>query len=172
MINIPHTWPYIDIFRKYKDNINVFVETGTHYGASIEDALTLDFKKILSVDISIVYYDHCLQLFEEEIRSRKVTLFLGDSRNIFPLMLEEVYERAMFWLDAHQDATFTVYSELGYLMTHPIKNHTIIIDDIPLYFDEVGKVNLQRSLLNINKNYRIDYYPMHGHSQYQMIAYE
>ncbi|MFA5395407.1 MAG: hypothetical protein WC346_05235 [Methanogenium sp.] len=165
-------WPYIDIFRKYKDNIDTFVETGTHYGASVQDAIDLGFKKILSVDINSVFVCICLEKFEKEINSGQVKLFLGNSALIFPKMLEEVTERSMFWLDAHQHANSTVLSELAQLYSHPIKNHTIIIDDIPLYFIGENKTKLENTIKTINPNYIIEYNPMHNQEEYQLIAHE
>jgi hypothetical protein len=164
-------WPYIDIFRKYKKDIDIFVETGTHYGASVQDAICLGFTKIFSVDISALYIGHCLDKFNNEIKSGQVKLFLGDSRNVFPKMLKEVNKKAMFWLDAHQDASFTVFEELAFIKTHSIRNHTIIIDDIPLYFNENGKTILKNTISEINKNYKFDFYSMHGKEEYQIIAY-
>jgi hypothetical protein len=165
-------WPYIDIFRKYKGNINTFVETGTHYGASVQDALDLGFDKILSVDINSVFVSICLEKFENEIKTGKVKLFLGNSVSVFPKMLEEVTERSMFWLDAHQDANTTVLFELAQLYSHPIKNHTIIIDDIPLYFKGENKTKLENTIKTINSNYVIEYNPMHNQEEYQLIAHE
>jgi hypothetical protein len=171
MIETKSCWPYIDIFRKYKDDINIFVETGTHYGESVQDAVRLGFKKIFSVEINPICVSHCLEKFETEIENGIVHLYLGDSRNVFPIILKEVNEQAMFWLDAHQDADFTIFDELSFINTHSIRNHTIIMDDIPLYFNEDGKTGLKNTILKINENYKFDFYPMHGKEEYQMIAY-
>jgi hypothetical protein len=171
MIETKSTWPYIDIFRKYKGNTNIFVETGTHYGDSVQDALRLDFKKAFSVEINPACVNYCFKKFEKEIADGTVHLFLGDSRDVFPLILKEVNEQAMFWLDAHQDASFTIFEELAFINTHSIRNHTIIIDDIPLYFNENGKTILKNTISQINQNYKFDFYPMHGKEEYQLIAY-
>ena len=172
MIETKSTWPYIDLFKQYKGNINTFVETGTCSGDSVQDAIKLGFTKILSVEINPDYFSNCCIKFEQEIESGLVKLFLGDSIQTFPLMLQQINESAMFWLDAHQDANITVNQELLYLTQHPIKNNVIIIDDIPLYFDEQGIKNLQYTLNIINQNFKFAFNPMHGHERYQMVAYE
>lgn len=171
MIETKSTWPYIDIFSHYKGNISTFVETGTCSGDSVQDAIKLGFTKILSVDISTDCIANCAAKFEEEIESGLVRLFVGDSRQVFPIMLQLVNERAMFWLDAHQDANNTVREEISCLYNHHIKNHIIIIDDIPLYFNEESLKELQHNISLINEKYIFEFNSMHGKEKYQLIAY-
>jgi hypothetical protein len=68
-------------------------------------------------------------------------------------------EPVTFWLDAHESsATSTLLQELEVLKNHPIKTHSILIDDLRMWkrhkigFDtEI----LKEKLLEINPNYKI-----------------
>ena len=71
--------------------------------------------------------------------------------------LPKINKKCLFWLDAHD--TFgtgggvPTFEELEIIKNHSINNHTIIIDDIPLYFGD-GK-NLENVIMSINPNYKI-----------------
>lgn len=147
-----------ELFSKYKKNINVFFESGTHVGDSIQTALNLEFNKILSVEIDKNLYDRCTNRFISDISIGKVKLYLGDSASRMQEMLEEVNERAMFWLDGHVDGLNgdPVWQELEYIKDHHIKTHTIIIDDIPIYYKNDFK-KLESKILSINSDYKIVY---------------
>ena len=53
-------WGYKKIFKKYKGEHDVFIETGTFHGESVMDALDLGFTKIYSVEINKRHYDIAL----------------------------------------------------------------------------------------------------------------
>jgi hypothetical protein len=157
-------WPYSRIFKKYKTDCDIFFETGTHYGDSVQDALDLKFKKIISVEINDEYYNHCVNKFK---LNKNVFLFSGDSLVHLPQMLEMVDSKAMFWLDAHSDGTNTPFKqELQLILDHQIKTHTIMIDDIGAYGCEEGWI--KEMILKSNPNYKFDIDNCAGN---QLIAY-
>lgn len=59
---------------------------------------------------------------------------------------------------------------------------TIIIDDIPVCFDDMGRKQLEQLILSINCNYKIEYFPVYFGEEptytthklindYQLLAY-
>jgi hypothetical protein len=141
-----------ELFSKHKKNHNIFFETGTHHGFSCQIALDLKFNKIISVEIEQEYYLECYDKFVDEISEGKVHLFFGDSNIWMERMLKLIKEPALFWLDGHPDGVSgdPLWIELEEIAKHPIKNHTIIVDDIPVYFN---KKSVEDAILKINPNY-------------------
>lgn len=147
----------VDLFTKYKGDFDIFFETGTHHGDSVKTALNIGYKKVISVEIHKAFYLECEEKFKEEIDNKVVHLFWGDSKYYMEDMLSLVDSKAVFWLDGHIDGLNgdPVWPELKAIKNHPIKNHTIIIDDVPKYFGD-GKI-LEQALLDINPNYKFVY---------------
>jgi hypothetical protein len=145
------------LFSKYKEDSNIFVETGTHKGESVRTALDLGFNKVISVEIDGILYNNCFFLFAEEIEQEKVHLFLGDSNAKMGEMLDLVSKQAVFWLDGHVDGVSgdPIWGELEAIKSHSLNTHTIIIDDIPLYFGDGN--TLENKLLEINSDYNFIY---------------
>ena len=139
-----------ELFKKYKINNKIFLETGTHKGESVQTALDLGFEKIISVEIIPEMYNKCCDLFSKE---NKVKLFLGDSNSRIKEMLDLVDSPALFWLDGHQDGVSgdPLWGELEAIKNHNIKTHTIIVDDIPIYFGDGSQV--KNKILEINPDY-------------------
>jgi hypothetical protein len=147
---------FFELSKKYKFNHNIFFETGTHHGDGILKALDLGFNKILSVEIDQTYFLECYDKFIDQIIDGKVHLFFGDSNVWMNHMLKLIKEPALFWLDGHPDGIDgnPLWEELESIKNHPIKNHTILIDDIPIYFDPK---QVESKLLEINPNYTFIY---------------
>ena len=139
------------LFTQNKGNHDVFVETGTNTGGGINIALSCELKKLYSVEINPEFYNFS----KERWKNRpEVSLYLGDSKSEFPNILSQINEPALFWLDAHISNGDSTYIELDYLKNHPIKTHTILVDDISVYFD---RDNVIKEIYKINPNYNISY---------------
>jgi hypothetical protein len=71
-------------------------------------------------------------------------------------MLNLIKEPTLFWLDGHPDGIDgnPLWGELNAIKYHNIKTHTILIDDIPIYFDPK---QVEDELLKINPNYVFTY---------------
>lgn len=140
-----------ELFSKYKLNNKIFFETGTHKGDSVQTALDLNFDKILSVELIHGLFNQCCYRFIDE---PKVELFYGNSNDKMSEMLDLVDSQTLFWLDGHVDGINAdcLWDELEHIKNHNIKTHTIIVDDIPLYFEDGEKV--KSKLLEINPNYQ------------------
>ncbi|MAF24670.1 hypothetical protein CL634_03735, partial [bacterium] len=89
-------------------------------------------------------------------------LFHGYSEDLFAEMMKRVSEPATIFLDAHRNAWFTdgtlpLSHEISILQAHPIKTHTIIVDDY-----EHGAQGMKcvshtiKEIDKINTNYRFE----------------
>jgi hypothetical protein len=163
-----------ELFSKYKGEHTILFETGTHKGDAVQTALDLDFKKILSVEVMADMFEKCKARFEKQIEEGVVTLYAGGSNDRMNEMLEQVDSPTMFWLDAHFGDGTPVWGELEAIKNHPIKTHTILIDDVPLYFN---KEELEARILEINPNYLFVYEDILNeginvtYTDYDLVAY-
>ena len=92
-------------------------------------------------------------------------MHLGDSSKILADVISPIDRRITFWLDAHvndfgmavdYDKT-PVMKELEIIANHPIKNHTVLIDDIE-YCEQFGTSidEITEVLTAINSEYLIE----------------
>jgi hypothetical protein len=120
-----------DYAQKY--GLQVLVETGTYRGDMIADTMDL-FSHLYSIELSPGLANTAQRRFAEYPR---VTIEYGDSAEALPRILSEINEPCLFWLDAHYSAGITAHGklvspilqELDCILSHPIKNHVILIDD-------------------------------------------
>ena len=86
----------------------------------------------------------------------QIKLFLGRSEdNIEKLVLEWVNDKALFWLDAHENNS-PYKIEIEAILKHSKKNHTIIVDDIEVYYIDVDWI--KNKLLEYNPSYKFKIY--------------
>lgn len=148
-------------FSKYPNKY--FVETGTYKGDSLFSALnTHCFEKLFSVEIHRELYEFCKQRFANQAQ---IKLFHGDTTDVLPEILKEIDSPATFWLDGHYTGAHAgkglincpLLFELDILCAHPIKTHTLIIDDVPSFgreeFNYVTKEQVIEKVLAINSRY-------------------
>ena len=161
---------------KFKPYLNpIFIETGSYIGDGILAALRAHdkdkrFEKVISIEVSKHFYDICKARFPQ----KKVKLYLGDSILVLPEVLKTINQRCTFWLDAHYMSDpnteggmmrVPLMEELKIIAQHPIKNHTILIDDIRLLRDHDAEWkdlpydvrDVEDFILTINPNYKISY---------------
>lgn len=153
--------PIIDnLFEKYKNN-DCFVESGSFLGDGIQKALDARFKKIVSIELSSIYYDHCVTRFKD---NKNVNLYLGDSEDLLKNIISKINEPITFWLDGHNSGANTAFGkhesplmqELNIIKKHPIRTHTIIIDDLRCWMKphyEFDKDDIESFLKTINNEY-------------------
>ena len=96
-------------------------------------------------------YKECVVKFSKEIQENKVHLFLGDSNKRIKEMLDLIKEPSLIFLDGHFNNGEPLWGELEAIKNHFIKEHTIIVDDVPNYFGD-GSI-VKEKLLEINPNY-------------------
>ena len=96
----------------------------------------------------------------------------GGSEDCFVEMMKHVDKKSCFWLDAHgEGGGVPTFDELDLIEKNEIKDHTIIIDDIPVYF--AGRIQqLENKLKSINPDYTLTYYKSIDREQdYVLAAY-
>jgi hypothetical protein len=150
----------------------VFVETGTYMGNGIEKALAAGFKEIYSIEISEKFHKKVTEKFRKQIKQGQVNIVLGDSSLCLPAILEKINSRATFWLDAHFSGGDTgkggkdvaLLEELDAISKHPVKGHTILIDDVRLFGTKQGEdwsgitmSQVLEKLKTIDESYRISH---------------
>jgi len=112
---------------------NIFIETGTNTGATVKK-LNRFFDRTISIEIYPPLATAAKKRFKH---NPAVTIIEGDSSEILPIILSEIKEPVLFWLDGHYSGTGTgkgisdtpIVREINAILDHPVKNHLILIDD-------------------------------------------
>ncbi len=141
-----------------------FVETGTFQGAGIKRALNDGFKQIISLDIDGEFVDQARRNFSDY---PNVKVYYGDSSKDLWGFIKNINVPITFWLDGHNmypvvnEKNCPLLEELEQIKNHPIKNHTLIIDDMhclnTIYFDYLTREDLIEKIKEINPDYQISY---------------
>jgi len=160
-----------NIFKKYKNNHSVFIETGTYKGGSVQLASDVGFQKIYSIDISIKYKEELYDVYKKQIQQSTIELLYGESYLILDKILTEINKPCLIWLDAHYDIHSDVrgkyecpiLQELEVIKKSNCKNHTILIDDLRIFRrqiewgHDIHIEDIEKILLEINPNYSFLY---------------
>ena len=160
-----------EILNKYINKADIFIESGTFMGDTIDIAIELGFKEIYTIELS----EHFYQLAKIKFKNYpQVTCILGDSQDKLPELLEKILRPAVFWLDGHWSMGETakgknavpLLQELDIIAKHNIKNHTILVDDIRLLNDNTEIIidwslmtisDIENKCKIINSDYKISY---------------
>lgn len=95
-----------------------------------------------------------------------IKVWYADSSLLLGYIISKIDQPITFWLDGGMAPrkgfkSNPILDELEFINQHPIKTHTILIDDMHVvgsdYFDGVTKEKLIEKLLEINPNYTITY---------------
>jgi len=130
----PHAFKQATV-RSYADRFqcHVLVETGTYYGAMVL-AMRNRFRQIYSIELDEFLFTRATRMFS---RTSHVHILHGDSAEKLEIVLAEITEPAVFWLDAHYAGPGTtrasrdtpIARELDLIFKHGVENHIILIDD-------------------------------------------
>ena len=143
----------------------VFVETGTFHGDGIYKALKAGFQNIFSLESDADLAERAKRRYS---RNSKVSIVCGDSAVALWDLIQDIQEPITFWLDAHSyppredgGKNCPLLEELEQISRHPIKTHTILIDDMhccgTVAFDFLGRDDFIKKILEINPDYQIHY---------------
>ena len=162
---------------------HTFIETGTYLGDSVDLALRLGFSKVISIELMEELQEKNREKFGSFIDSGRLDLITGDTSLVFNGIVENLTERATFWLDAHQDLGIQglkkcpLYDELESIGRSNIKNHTIIIDDMRCldgrmhWSSGIELKGVVDRIRKINANYMIVFEPSPFGAQDILVAY-
>lgn len=111
---------------------STYLETGLFNGDSVQLALDLNFKKIISIDIDKRAIDNANQRFKNEVLDSRVLLVQGDSQE----KIKEIFDQSIniIYLDAHdndvdEETIAPLENEIKFLLDKVNENQLIIIDD-------------------------------------------
>lgn len=159
--------PFIEELLTFKNNY--FVETGTFEGETLDVVSQSNlFQQIYSIELSYFYYEKCKNKFKNK---ENIEIVFGNSKYDLSNVINNIKEPITFWLDSHwsdhsniandEETICPIMEELEQIKNHPIKNHTIIVDDIRLMNDSdfpVNLVEIVNKILRINPNYTIKFF--------------
>ncbi len=143
-----------------------FVETGTNSGGGVKLALRANFSEIHSIEIDNNLATNAQIMFKN---FNNIHIWIGDSGSILWNVIKDMNKPITFWLDGHNSSGILlakgkntpILNELDQIKLHPIKTHTIIIDDVRLFgsaeFDFITKEQVIQKILGINPHYVITY---------------
>ncbi len=125
-----------------KYSIGTFIETGTYLGSMIAASKNI-FSKIYTIELDKTLYKRAKSKF---LSLKHISVLLGDSSAVLPIVLKKIQTPALFWLDAHYSDGITakgtlttpITQEVKSILNHKNKKHIILIDDASLF---VGKNN-------------------------------
>lgn len=109
------------------------VETGTFRGDMLE-AQKRRFDKLISIELSEKLHKQAQRRFRND---KHISIVQGDSGKMLPVVLKEIKEPAIFWLDGHYSSGVTaqgdldcpIYDELNSIFNGSPFNHILLIDD-------------------------------------------
>jgi hypothetical protein len=134
----PHIVKQITIgeyFDKY--GYNTFVETGTGKGDMVV-AQKARFERIFSIELGVDLFKKAQKRFSND---GNVQIVQGDSGKVLPMVLNDLDEPAIFWLDGHYSSGDTakgekdcpIFEEMDAIFNAGKYNHVILIDDARLF---------------------------------------
>ncbi len=153
-----------EVLSKYLKYSDILVETGTCGGETVSNALSLGFKKVISIEVDPSFHNNCKERFKNDAR---VTLICGDSGKILFDAIKDIDERMVFFLDGHVsfpenqakrgEKYNPIKEELLQIKQHHIKNSIILVDDRRLFgtddFENLSENDIKGLILDINKEY-------------------
>lgn len=171
--------PYISELARFRNN--VFIETGTYQGDTSQCAFDNGFPKIITMELSIVFYKRCIERFEN---NPNIKVIFGNSKLDLTNVIKNIDSPITFWLDSHwsgvtdigcdPETTCPVLEELEQIKNHHIKNHTIMVDDIRLMDGKhfpVLRSEIEDKIMSINSNYTIEYFDDFTSAEDILVAY-
>lgn len=119
-----------------KEEIKIFVETGTLFGDTVRYVKDY-FEKVYSIEVKKELYEFSNSSVG---KFKNVEIIHGDSKKELKKLLSKIDDRALFWLDAHCSEGITgmgeeytpIVSEIENIIEDN-ENHVILIDDLRLF---------------------------------------
>jgi hypothetical protein len=131
----------IELFKEFKENRRILIETGTYKGNGIRAGLAAGFEKVFSFEICREQFLETSKLFQDDDR-----VFMVNKSSVsknFANLVKSSEESCVFWLDAHLMAPggeipqdYPLKFELEAIGESKIP-HAVLMDDFRL-FDRYG----------------------------------
>jgi hypothetical protein len=125
----------------------IFIETGTFLGEMVDAVYPL-FSRVYSIELADRFFREARHYFRS---LPQVTIVQGDSGSRLPELLSSINEPVLFWLDGHYSGGDTghgtqsspIDAELRAIISHPVKNHVILVDDARCFTGSNGYPTLR-----------------------------
>ncbi len=151
-----------------------FVETGSYMGDGIQLALDAGFEEIHSLEIDGRFAMGCQRRYK---RQNNVHIHRGNSACDLTKIIAKIDKPITFWLDGHRGvpdpkggSNTPLLHELDQIKDHPIKTHTILIDDMhccnTILFDYITRQEIMDKIYEINPDYKIIFEPGGNQGEY------
>lgn len=139
-----------------------FVETGSLGGEAVLKALKAGFSEAHTIELDHGNFMYTNIRFADY---KNVHVHLGNSAEILWGVIKSLDKPITFWLDAHRGPgeylndgkNSPIMAELTQIKKHPIKTHTILMDDMSgcgtIAFDYVTLEQLKAKIREINPKY-------------------
>lgn len=122
--------------------LDTLIETGTYLGAMIKSTRDI-FRTIISIELDPHLYERARHKLSEP---GHITILNGDSAEVLPRILAGIRSPCLFWLDAHHSGMLTacgklespVSLELECILSHPVGEHVVLIDDAHAFVGRGG----------------------------------
>ena len=112
--------------------LDALVETGTYYGEMVA-AMRKQFRSISTIEADARFYALAQSMFSKYPHIR---LLHGDSAMWIPKLLNDIKTPCLFWLDggyfiwdAKEGSNNRLMSEIDAILSHPVKQHVVLLDD-------------------------------------------
>lgn len=139
-----------------KFGLTTLIETGTYYGEMVA-AMTHRFRRIYSVELDPELAAQANQRFRG---CSHIEIILGDSQIVVPVLLQQLNERCLWWLDAGYcgwsgvtGSSTRLGSEFSAILSDKIQDHVILMDDADGIMDEGGTPILAQVVASIESSY-------------------
>jgi len=155
-----------NVFKKYATP-KIFIETGSYLGEGISQAIEAGYEKIYSIELSPKYFNICSEKFKDV---KSVNMLQGDSSEVLSVLLPQLSEPCVFWLDGHHSCGDTalgkkwapLMDELEVISKHHVNTNTFLIDDMRCWKKDnpvigYGEDEIKAALLGMNPNYKFSY---------------
>jgi len=146
-----------------KSGHSTLVETGTYLGEMVE-AQKKRFKRIISIELGVDLFIKAQKRFQND---KNITIMQGDSGKVLPLIIKDLNEPSIFWLDGHYSGGSTakgekkcpIFEELNSILSDKKLNHILLIDDSRCFVgneDYPTIEELTKYVKNKNEKYQVE----------------
>lgn len=139
-IPVPHAIKQ-QIVNRYREKheITTFIESGTYLGDMIS-AQKSNFAKLYTIELNKDLAQWAKRRFKKDSH---VKIIQGDSGKVMPSIVNDLQEKALFWLDGHYSGGITARGDKDCPIVDEVKaivlsgiQHILIIDDARYFIGE------------------------------------
>lgn len=150
-----------DTYKKYLNGSteDVWIETGTYKGTSVQRALDFGFREIHTIEVDLETFESLNTDHPELCSDTRVHRYLGSSRKLLPTIVESINDDryVVFWLDAHfmgystqhrdEISECPLLDELKTVTSRSWQHRPMVcIDDVNMFMDHLWISDHDRSI--------------------------